>query len=103
MPQKERVKPPGARDMANDFVPVHVAPNACCGTETYNDAMDCCVEEDGRKKVKRNQVCEASEEEEGSDERYVAYAIQAYAKIILNSFSGLRSKVTVVKIECPRT
>ena len=68
MPQKERVKPPGARDMANDFVPVHVAPNACCGTETYNDAMDCCVEEDGRKKVKRNQVCEESEEE-GSDER----------------------------------
>ena len=68
MPQKERVKPPGARDMSMDFVPVHVAPNACCGTETYNDAMDCCVEEDGRKKVKRNQVCEESEEE-GSDER----------------------------------
>ena len=50
--------------------------------ETYNDAMDCCVEEDGRKKVKRNQVCEASEEEEGSDERYVkfAYAMLSHAK-----------------------
>lgn len=78
MPQKERVKPPGARDMANDFVPVHVAPNACCGTETYNDAMDCCVEEDGRKKVKRNQVCEASEEEEGSDERIESPEPQNY-------------------------
>jgi len=78
MPQKERVKPPGARDMANDFVPVHVAPNACCGTETYNDAMDCCVEEDGRKKVKRNQVCEESEEE-GSDERIESPEPQNYS------------------------
>jgi hypothetical protein len=49
---------------------MHVAPNACCGTETYHDGEDCCVEENGRKFVKRGQECETAEDEESEvDER----------------------------------
>lgn len=56
--------------MQHDFVPTHVAPNACCGIESYNDSVDCCVVEGGRKYIKRNSPCDASVEEEGAtDER----------------------------------
>jgi hypothetical protein len=64
-------RPPKNRSFLNDAtsmpVPIHVAPNSCCGTETYHDGVDCCVEENGRKFVKRGQECE--EEESETDER----------------------------------
>jgi hypothetical protein len=58
--------------MMNDLfdlpTPNHVAPNACCGTETYHTDDDCCVEEGGRKFVKRGEEC-VEEEESEVDER----------------------------------
>lgn len=61
----------GDPTMRHDFVqPSHVAPNSCCGTQSYHDSIDCCKEENGRKLVKRGETCDRIEEsEEEVDER----------------------------------
>ena len=70
--QKEKNnKPILMADFVEIAQPAHVAPNACCGVDSYNDSVDCCVEEGGRKYIKRGTACEQTEEEvEEVDERY---------------------------------
>jgi len=73
MPGKEKSRKPKLQadsTMLLDYTTItHVAPNACCGVESYNDNIDCCVEEGARKYIKRGAACEAGEEEEEEDER----------------------------------